>query len=185
MLPPVSDAQHDDPEYRIQPRYWVDAGLTHEVLSEDAATTWFFCWRDVGPSERTFVGTILPRTAIGHVAPILFATLPARLRCALSAVLCSLMVDYAARQKSSRMTFFVIEQLPIITPTVLAEQISWLGSTPEDWLSIRVLELCYTNEELVPFAADLGRHHPPFRWRPDRRVLLQAEMTLPSCIFMD
>jgi hypothetical protein len=176
VLPRVTDAQHNDPAYRIEPRYWVDSVLTHEALAEDVGGNWFFSWRDVGPSERTFVGTVVPKTALGHVAPILLTTSSDRQRAALSGVLSSLLVDYAARQKSTRMTFFVVEQLPIIVPSVLAEKNIWLGSTPESWLSDRVLELCYTNEELALFAADLGFNHPPFRWQPERRVVLQAEI---------
>ena len=176
VLPRVPDAKHADPTYRIEARYWVDAGLTHQTLAEDASATWFFSWRDVGPSERTLVGTIVPRTAIGHAAPILFTKAPAQQKAALSAVLSSLVVDYAGRQKTSRMTFFIMEQLPVIEPANLTGEEIWLGATPEAWLADRVLELCYTNEELAPFANDLGRDHSPFRWQPDRRVLLQAEI---------
>ena len=74
------------------------------------------------------------------------------------------------------MKHFVVEQIPVPLPSTLSVNVPWLGSTAEDWLAVRVLELCYTNEELTPFAADLGRNHPPFRWLPDRRVLLQAEI---------
>jgi hypothetical protein len=74
------------------------------------------------------------------------------------------------------MTFFIIEQLPILPPTDLAQEKPWLGVSAEHWLADRVLELSYTNEELAPFAADLHRNHPPFRWQADRRVLLQAEI---------
>jgi hypothetical protein len=85
VLPPVSDAQHDDPEYRIRPRYWVDAKLTSSVLAEDDAYDWFFAWRDVGISERTFIGTIIPKTAAGHKAPILISTRKPSGVCALAA----------------------------------------------------------------------------------------------------
>ena len=68
------------------------------------------------------------------------------------------------------MTFFVVEQVAIPDPEILARYLNWLGASAQDWLSDRVLELCYTSEELVPFATDLGRDHPPFRWQPDRRV---------------
>jgi hypothetical protein len=72
--------------------------------------------------------------------------------------------------------FYVLEQIPVLSPSTLSATLVWLGCTTEDWLADRVLELCYTNEELASFAADLGRDHPPFRWRPDRRVLLQGEI---------
>src|SRR5207237_9270754 len=40
----------------------------------------------------------------------------------------------------------------------------------------RVLELTYTAEDMRPFAEDLGYDGPPFRWDPQRRALLRAEL---------
>jgi hypothetical protein len=176
VLPPVSDAQHDDPSYRVEPRYWVDAKLTSSILAEGDSYEWFFAWRDLGISERTFIGTIIPKTAAGYKAPILISRKEPNAICALTAVLSSLVADYCARQKSLAMTFYVVEQIAILDPDNLAQQLDWLGASPQDWLAERVLELCYTNDELAPFATDLGRDHPPFRWQMDRRVLLQAEI---------
>jgi hypothetical protein len=115
-------------------------------------------------------------TAAGHKAPILISKKEPKQVCALVALLSSLVVDYCGRQKSNGMTFFVVEQIAVIAPNNLAQSLGWLDASAQDWLSDRVLELCYTNEELAPFAADLDRDHPPFRWQPDRRVLLQAEI---------
>jgi hypothetical protein len=176
VLPRVSNIKHDDPEYRIEPRYWVDAGLTNDTLGEVATNTWFYAWRDVGPLERTLVGTVIPLTAAGHKAPILVSQKEPKQFCALIGVLSSLVADYCVRQKSNAMTFFVVEQIAVITPDRMAQNLVWLDAPTHDWLSDRVLELCYTNEELSLFAADLGRGHPPFRWQSDRRVLLQAEI---------
>lgn len=176
VLPRVSNTNHADRTYRIEPRYWVEAGLTHDALGENQSNDWFFSWRDVGPSERTFVGTIIPRTASGHKSPILISSQEPKLVSALVACLSSLVVDYSARQRGSGMSFFIVEQLPVIAPSEILQFIQWLGSTAGDWLSDRVLELCYTNDELASFAADLGRDQLPFRWLPERRVLLQAEI---------
>lgn len=176
VLPHVSDAIHDDPIYRIEPRYWVDANLTISVLGNDFKNGWFYAWRDVGPSERTLVGTIIPLTAVGHKAPFLISQRRPRQVAALVGLMSSLVADYCVRQKSSAMTFFVVEQIAIIAPEVLAHKPVWLETSAEAWLADRVFELCYTNEELLSFATDLGRDHPPFRWRSDRRVLLQAEI---------
>jgi hypothetical protein len=176
VLPHVSDERHDDPEYRIEPRYWVDEELTRSMLGEANTEGWFFAWRDVGISERTFIGTILPRVALGHVAPAILSELPPVARAALFTILSTLLVDYAARQKSMRMTFFTVEQIPIVDHPRLAQYEPWLGATPEHWLTDRALELCYTNVELEAFAIDMGRSHPPFRWQPARRILLQGEI---------
>ena len=45
-----------------------------------------------------------------------------------------------------------------------------------DWLLPRVLELTYTAWDLEPFAQDVGYDGPPFRWDPERRALLRAEL---------
>jgi hypothetical protein len=176
VLPRVPDAKHDDPEYRIEPRYWVDAKLTSSALAEDDIYEWFFAWRDVGISERTFIGTIIPKTAAGDKAPILTSRLPAKSKAALVGCLGALVADYSARQRAMNMKYFVVEQIPVPHPSALSGVLPWLGRSPEDWLSDRVLDLCYTSEELAAFAADLDRDHPPFRWLPARRISLQAEI---------
>src|SRR3546814_9898797 len=86
------------------------------------------------------------------------------------------LVDYAARQRAMNMKYFVVEQLPLLTPESLDKYFLEIGDNAVDWISRRVLELCYTSIEIEPLARDLGRDHPPFRWEPKRRVLLQAEI---------
>jgi hypothetical protein len=176
LLPHVADAAHDNPEYRIQPRYWIEANKVRESLGEDARREWFFAWRDVGISERTFIGTLIPRSAAGHKAPLISFGHDARSAAALVAILSSLVVDYDARQRSNQMAFFVVEQLAVPSPEVLAEHCLWLDSSPRKWLADRVLELTYTSVELAPFARELDFTHPPFRWLPGRRAVLQAEI---------
>ncbi|MGE3075129.1 MAG: N-6 DNA methylase [Dehalococcoidia bacterium] len=176
VLPHVDEARHGDPEYRIQPLYWVDANLTRAALGDDADQEWFFAWRDVGPAERTFVGALVPKSAAGHTAPILLSD-AAPLACtALVGLLSSLVVDYSARQRSSRMSFFVIEQLAVPTPSCLEEHRPWLAGAATPWIAQRVRELTYTNVELAPFAVSVGDTNRPFRWLPARRAILQAEI---------
>jgi hypothetical protein len=74
------------------------------------------------------------------------------------------------------MFFFVIEQLAILTPESVRTYYLWLGNSVCDWLASRVLELSYTNIELAPLAQKMGFPHPPFKWQPERRRLLQAEI---------
>ena len=176
MLPRVSDANHADRAYRIEPRYWVEASLFEDALGPEFDKGWVYAWRDVGISERTFIGTIIPKTAAGDKSPIMASSKSPKSFTALVACLNTLVTDYSARQRAMNMKFFVVEQLPALSPDFLAVSVSWLGTSAEDWLADRVLELCYTNDELVSFGADLGRDHPPFRWLPERRILLQAEI---------
>ena len=176
VLPRVSDEKHADPAYRVQPRYWVDASTTLEALADRASNQWFISWRDVGPSERTLVIAIIPKSAVGHASPILFSNVNPTDRVAIVGILSSLVVDYAVRQKSNRMTFFVLEQVPILNLSHVHREEDFLGGTVADWLATRVFELSFTSEELAPLAADLGRNHPPFRWQSERRAALQTEI---------
>jgi hypothetical protein len=170
------DEQHADPLYQIQPRYWIDASLTEAALSEEALHRWFFTWRDLGPSERSLVGTIIPRSAAGHKAPLMICDHSPVERVILATVLSSLVADYAVRQKTNAMTFFVVEQAAVLSRSSLSQALGWLGGPASDWLLPRAFELFYTNEELDALCEDLGRNHPPFIWDAERRSLIQAEI---------
>ncbi|RMB09029.1 Eco57I restriction-modification methylase domain-containing protein [Eilatimonas milleporae] len=176
VLPRVTTEQHADPLYQIQPRYWVDATLTETALSGDAAHNWFFTWRDLGPSERSLVGTIIPKTAAGHKAPLMICDHPVEERIVLASVLSSLVTDYGVRQKTNAMTFFVMEQAAVLDRATLSESISWLGDSVSNWILPRAFELFYTNYELLALCGELGRDHPPFVWNEDRRAAIQAEV---------
>lgn len=176
VLPRVTEEQHSNPTYQIQPRYWVDWALTEAALSEETSHRWFFTWRDLGPSERSLVGTIIPRTAAGHKAPLMICDHAPVDRVILSTVLSSVVVDYGVRQKTNAMTFFVIEQAPVLHRSSLNVDLGWLGGTASEWLLPRAFELFYTNHELLALAADIDRDHPPFIWNAERRSLIQAEI---------
>ncbi|MNJ26310.1 hypothetical protein D3C77_207820 [compost metagenome] len=176
VLPRVTKEQHADPLYQIQPRYWIDASLTEAALSEEASHRWFFTWRDLGPSERSLVGTIIPRSAAGHKAPLMICDHSPADRVILATVLSGLATDYAVRQKTNAMTFFVMEQAAVLSRKYLSEPVAWLGDAASDWLLPRALELFYTNDELYALCEDLGRTHPPFLWNEERRYIIQAEI---------
>lgn len=176
VLPRVNREQHMNSQYSVQPRYWVDSQLTMKALGDEADREWNFAWRDVGPAERTFVGTAIPRTAAGDTAYLLCPSRNPIENVALVGVLGSLVCDYAARQKSNRMKYFVVEQIPVLSPTELLVEQGFLGTTAVAWLANRVFELCYTNVEMAGLAKDMGREHGPFQWSTQRRVALQSEV---------
>src|SRR5207248_2713476 len=68
------------------------------------------------------------------------------------------------------------EQLAVLSPKQLEEHRSWLGESARTWLARRALELSYTGIELLSLAQELDYPHPPFKWEPDRRASLQAEI---------
>ena len=67
------------------------------------------------------------------------------------------------------MNFFIVKQLPVISPE---------SYTPQDieFISKRVLELTYTAYDLKPFAEDMGYFGEPFIWDENRRAILRAEL---------
>ena len=139
VLPHVDDATHDDPQFRVQPRYWVAATKTLAELAGYASNEWFFAWRDVGPTERTFVGALIPRAAAGDTNYLLSTALGARYLAGLTAMLCSLVVDYDARQRAGRMKFFVVEQLALLSPESLDLDCGWLAGTALAWIVPRTI----------------------------------------------
>lgn len=175
VLPRVDEKSHDDPNYTIQTRYWVEKKVAIEALSDFSDQKYFFSWRDVGPTERTLIGTVLPPTALGDLQ-ILSSERNPKLFASLVAILSSLVVDYSVRQKSSRMKLYVMEQLPILHPDMLESDLTWLGAAPAEWLAPRVIELLYTSWTLRDFAVDLELNCAPYRWDASRRTGLQAEV---------
>jgi hypothetical protein len=89
----------------------------------------------------------------------------------LLANLCSLALDYSARQKvgGTHLKYDVFKQLPLLPPS--AYTVAGLA-----FVVPRVLELTYTGHSMAPFARDLGYGGPPLTWDEDRRGLLRAEL---------
>jgi hypothetical protein len=91
----------------------------------------------------------------------------------------ALVLDFIARCKAggTSLSFFILKQLPVLPPAVYARPCAWSpGETLAEWLRPRVLELVYTAWDLAPAARDLGDSGPPFRWEPERRAQLRAEL---------
>lgn len=179
-LPRLSDEQHDDPRLEPLARYWVDRCQLATKLENRWEHDWLLGWRDVTKAEqmRTFIPSVLPATAVGHVFPVAYPrdTVSAL---QLHAVWSSLILDYVARQKFSglHMTYSILKQLACPPPSVFAERTPWHShDTLADWACPYVLELSYTSWRLKPYAGELGTIGPPFRWNPERRGLLRADL---------
>lgn len=160
-----------DPGATIFPRYWV-AGSEIDERLDGRETEWLLGWRDIcrASDERTLIASVTPRAAAPDNFLLMLDVEPARAPLLL-AVLNSFVADFAARQKVGgiHLKFFTMRQLPIPRPD------AGLGAYA-DHLDGAVVELTYTAEDLSGFARDLGYEGPPFRWDPERRALLRAEL---------
>jgi len=142
---------------------------------------WMFGFRNItnATNERTFIGTVIPRVAVGHSMPLMFSGTPAASSAALFGAFASLPLDYIARQKvgGTNMTYGFIKQFAVQPP----------GSYTEADLAFivpRVLELTYTAHDLQAWGQDLvsydmrpaAEQGRPFDWNPERRAHLRAEL---------
>jgi hypothetical protein len=170
---PLLESEKTNIEYEVAPRYWVPAAdLTKRVNSKDWPHGWVLGWRDIVGSEgRTLIPCVCPLVGMGHKFLLMLPSQPPALIAALYGCLCSLVCDYAAKQKTggSSLGYFVVKQLPVLPPDVFAEHALAL-------ILPRLLELTYTSRSLRSFAVSLGYLGEPFKWNEQRRAVLRAEL---------
>ena len=162
-------------EFQPLPRHWInESEVRRKIDSEGWRHDWLIGWRDVAISvnERTLIACVLPIAGAGHTLPLLYPTSsePAA-AAALVGNLCSLVGDYVARLKvgGSHLSFGIVKQFPILPPEAYS-------SRELTFIVPRVRELTYTAWDMQPFAKDLGYEGEPFRWDPELRAELRAEL---------
>lgn len=183
-LPRLTPNELDDPDADVLARYWVDEDAVLETVPDWWDREWLFGWRDIARASdsRTFVPSALPRAAVGNKFPLAFPLDPTQAPL-LQAVWSSMVFDYVARQKLSGtgMTYFIVKQLVCPAPTTFDETMPWEGTLAE-FVRPRVSELTYTSHRMANYARDvLALPHGapvggPFRWMPERRAQLIAEV---------
>ncbi|WP_244216563.1 Eco57I restriction-modification methylase domain-containing protein [Gordonia alkanivorans] len=179
-LPRLTEVEHDDPSIEPLARYLVERTEVNARLADRWDRKWLIGWRDItnASNERTFVPSVFPKSAVGHKFPVALPADPSS-AVLLHALWSSMVFDYVARQKLSGtgMTFFIVKQLAAPPPIAFEEPCTWRQQTTvASWVIPYVLELAYTSDRLKPYAKDLGDAGPPFRWDPERRALLRADL---------
>lgn len=152
-LPTPSLEQHQDPSFRIKPRYWVSKAEV-EARLKDWPHKWLLAFRDVtnGTNERTAIFSFLSRIGAGNKAPLLFSNARSDLFALLLGNLNSLCFDFIARQKIGGMSlsYFILKQLPVLRPESY-KNISLI------FVATRVIELVYTAWDIKAFADDMWK----------------------------
>ena len=179
-LPRPSVKEHDDPDMEALARYWVDEGEVDSKLAGKWDRGWLLGWRDIARASdsRTFVPSVLPRSAVGDKFLLAFPEGSDR-GSLLHAVWSSMIFDYVARQKVSgaSMKYFTMKQLACPTPDTFDSPAAWQSSSKlAEWVRPYMLELSYTSWRLKVYAEDLGDEGSPFHWEPERRALLRADL---------
>jgi hypothetical protein len=171
----LSDVMKTNFDLMARSRFFVDrSDVDTKLKPRGWDRDWLLAYRNVSDSrnERTFVSSIIPRSAVGNSATVL--TIDAKhiaKVCCLLAIANSIVFDFAVRQKVPAMNVnaFMVEQLPFLTPDQFE---------PADvvFLTERVVELVCTASDMRNFAIEFGDSQSLYSWDPDRRALLRAEI---------
>ena len=174
-----------DPDRLPESRYWV----LDDPERWEWPESWVVSFKDITATTnmRTMIAAIIPRAGAGHTLPLLPIvendTDRASLASFVVANLNTVVFDYVARQKvpTTHFTLYVLEQLPVVPPERY-EAVRFGPKTAGEIVREAVLELTYTAHDMAPFARDMGHLDkagevlPPFRWDPDRRLMLRAKL---------
>ncbi|MBD2471550.1 Eco57I restriction-modification methylase domain-containing protein [Nostoc sp. FACHB-145] len=163
-----------NPNWSILPRYWASKEQVLSRIPESWKYSWLIGFRrtiSAVADSRSVTFTILPLVGVGDSMPVIFPEHEPEKICALLANFNCIVLDYIAKQKASggNLSFYVLYQLPVITPESYTKQ-------DIKFISTHVLELVYTAWDMQPFAKDMGYDGEPFIWNPNRRALLRAEL---------
>lgn len=179
-LPEIDTDQLSNPDCYPLPEHWVPFIEVKKACSIDLQ--WFLCFRGITSANllRTFVGTIIPRTAAGNSLPLMLSSRASAIEMlCLQANLSSFIEDYVMRQSigGNNLNLYIIKQIPFLPPVHYSEHCPWFYQDPlAHWIYKRAFELTYTAWGLEPFAKDCGYDGPPFRWDEERRFLLRSEL---------
>lgn len=172
----VTLAEKQEPGFQVTPRYWVErTEVQARLKAQGWHRQWLMGWRRNCRStdERTCIPSITPSHGIGDSHFLLIPQCPKGKEppAELIANMSSLAFDFVARQKVGgvNFSFYYMAQLPVLPP-------STYNRIAIDFIHSRVLELTYTSHDLKPWAEDLGYDGPPFRFDPERRALLRADL---------
>ena len=171
----VIEAQHADPDFLPQTRYWVPASAVEPVIPQTRG--WALGFRDItNPTNvRTMVASIVPWAGYSNKLPFLIRDDGVVAMCLL-ANLNAMCLDFVVRQKmhGTSLNLFIVEQLPVIAPDDYNQQFG--NTTARELVRDHVLRLTYTAHDMAPFARDLGYDGPPFIWDEEDRRHLRARL---------
>lgn len=148
--------QHQNPEHLVLPRWWALESVV-AAKSQPSLKSVSICFRDVtrATDTRTFLAAVVPSVGFTNKVPLLFTEQPILRELCLLASLNSMPLDFCTRQKVGgiSLNFFIVEQLPTLTPEAYAKPCPWDRTTTlETWISERVLKLTCTAEDMLPLA---------------------------------
>ncbi|MFF1692063.1 Eco57I restriction-modification methylase domain-containing protein [Streptomyces sp. NPDC058257] len=162
-----------NPHFMPSPQYWAPERETERRLSRYPALcqTALLGHRRVtrNTDERTAIASLLPWGATSYGWILSFGPDSKHLA-QLVATFNAFIYDYTLRNNLTQPSLpqSTTEQIPTPTPADLQRH--------EDFIIRRTLELTYTAHDMRDFARDLSDESTPFRWDPERRERIRAEL---------
>lgn len=177
----TSLVQHQNPEFTIEPRWWVNESNVQRVLG-DRDTTRIIAFKNVTSptNQRTMIAAFIPYSGVVHSAPLIFtgSDISVRLTACLLGNLNAFAYDYICRQKIGgvNLSYFIINQIPTFHPDFYKQKCPWnKKQTLEKWISDRVLKLTCTSNDMIPLAKAASLKPLVHKWNPEERLDLQAQ----------
>jgi hypothetical protein len=174
--------EKEDPDYEIEPRYWVNSDNVRKAfggkrIPGDA----FFLFRNTCRTytdSRTARGTIVPATAASNGCPALIFrddTNQKRVKKMIkfACVFSSLTFDYLVRQKmtTGNLNRFILIQIAVPKPDAFNALFEYNSQTKtaEEWILQYSPTLFFTTNSLEPFFRNIGISKPA-KWDPETRL---------------
>ncbi|MHC4620754.1 MAG: Eco57I restriction-modification methylase domain-containing protein [Planctomycetota bacterium] len=178
----TTHVEHQNPEYVVQPRWWVgEAEVLHRLGEFDRSKILAFKNVTSPTNQRTMIISFIPLCGVIHSAPLMLTgpEISARLTACLLGNLNSLVYDFVCRQKIGgvNLSYFIINQIATITPDAYNARSPWnKRQTLQKWISERVLKLTCTSNDMNALAEAATFDPPVHKWNPSERLDLQAQL---------
>ena len=173
---------HQNPEFVVQPRFWVhDQEVARVLEDKGAAFPAFIGFKDITSptNHRTMIASAIPFAAVTNHFPLMLTGMAWRRQLCLLGNLNSFAFDCLTRQKIGGVTlnFFIVEQLPALPPDAYDDKCPRHQRTSlERWISDRVLKLACTANDMIPLAEAAGFEERVHKWDEAERHQLRAEL---------
>jgi len=117
-----------DPDFEPTPRYWVpEAEVADRLRARNWTRDWLIGLRGItnATNERTIISCLWPYSGVGNSCHVwlIDKKVSSRQIAGLYGSMCSLALDYVARQKVGglNLNFFYVEQFPVLPPSCYVE----------------------------------------------------------------
>ena len=178
----TSLAQHQNPEYFTEPRWWTDETNVEKALNVFPHEALLAFKNVTSPTnQRTMIASFIPKYGVINSAPLILFNdfVKERSQCCFLANINSFCYDYIVRQKigNVNLNYFLLEQIPMFSPDYYDQKCPWdKKQNLEKWISERVLKLTCTSNDLLPLAKATGFKEGVHKWKVTDRLRLMAEL---------